>query len=218
MGRQDRRQRTALDEAYRYYKQLESGESSPDIFRLIQAVKTLSFALAVADFSEFKLTKQLWKRLLQALFDKMITSFSGRIAIFDENRSECPLLSPLPENGYLKYYGYHLRRSDDVIEMDLGKLFPKTYNAVRKVWQERGASIQPSDFEGSDCEGGVCFMRPLVLGQEVLGEESQKGHAEAHSRWWELYWQAYCSSDKQDLSSLTRQMNELETVWGNLYY
>jgi hypothetical protein len=59
MGRQDRRQRTALDEAYRYYKQLENEKSVPDIFRLNQAVKTLSFALAVADVSEFNPAGQM---------------------------------------------------------------------------------------------------------------------------------------------------------------
>jgi len=38
--------------------------------------------------------------------------------------------------------------------------------------------------------------------------------ADAHNRWWELYWQAYCATNKRDQELLTRQMNELESLWG----
>jgi hypothetical protein len=217
MGRQDRRERTALDQAYRYFRQLESGELAPDIFRLIQSVKTLSFALAVADVTEFKLTRQLWRRLHLSLFDRLVTNFSGRITILDEFRQFCEIRQEFPEYGYLQFYPDRCKRADDVTEIELGRLYPKTFNALQRVWQER-AFIKPADFEGSDCEGGVCYMLPMVPGQEVLGEESCRGHAEAHNKWWELYWQAYCCSDNQDKSRLARQMEELESVWGNLYY
>lgn len=218
MGRQDRRERTALDEAFGYYRKLERGEVEPDIFRLNKAVRTLGFALAVSDVSEFKLTKQLWKRLHQALFDKMISSFAGSIAILDEKRVQQEILRPLPESGFLAYSPERCRRLDDVCEIELSKLFPKTYNVVKRVWQERGAFIKPSDFEGGDCADGVCFMKPMVMGQDVLGEESQKGKAEAHNRWWELYWQVYCMSNKSEQENLVKQMSELESIWGNLYY
>lgn len=218
MGRQDRRERTALDEAYRYYRQLDSSEEKPDIFRLNKAVKTLSFALAVSDVSEFKLTKQLWKRLHQALFDKLISSFEGRIAIYDENRQAMEILQRLPENGFIEFYPEACRRDDDINEIELSKLYPKTYNVIKHVWEERNAFIKPQDFEGKDCDGGVCYMKPVLLGQEVLVAESNNGRADAHNRWWELYWQAYCSADKRDQDILVKQMNELEEIWGNLYY
>lgn len=218
MGRLDRRRRTALDEAYRYYRQIENGEAEPDIYRLNQAVKTLSFALAVADVSEFKLTKQLWKRLHQALFDRLVTNFSGRLAVLTENREECEIRNDLPEKGYLQFYPDHCKRSDDVNEIELGKLFPGTYNTIRKLWLKRGAFVRPADFEGNNCEGGVCYMKPMVLGQDVLNEESKAGQLDAHNKWWELYWLAYCSNSKQEQMALTRQMSALESIWGNLYY
>lgn len=217
MPRTDRRERTALDEAYRYYRKLDGGET-PDIFRLNKAVKTLSFALAVSDISEFKLTKQLWRRLQQALFDKLITNFSGRIAILTEDRVPLEIRNPLPENGYIEFHPDKCKRLEDVNEIELSKLYPKTYSVIKKIWEERGSFIKPADFEGSDCEGGVCAMKPMVLGQEVLTAESTKGRADAHNRWWELYWQAYCTDNKRDQDLLSKQMNELEAIWGNLYY
>jgi hypothetical protein len=218
MGRTDRRERTALDEAYRYYIQLDNENLTPDIFRLNKSVKTLAFALAVADVGEFKLTKQLWKRLHQALFDKLITNFSGRIAILTEDRQELEIRNKLPETGFLVFYPDRCRRADDENEIELSKLYPKTLNAITHIWEERGAFIKPSDFEGGDCDSGVCFMKPMLLGQDKLNEESAKGRMDAHHKWWELYWQAYCTSNKRDQSILTKQMNELEAVWGNLYY
>lgn len=217
MGRAERRERTALDEAYHYYRKLDSGET-PDIFSLNKAVRTLSFALAVSDMKEFKFTKQLWKRLHQALFDKLITNFSGRIAILDEQRIALEILNPLPEYGYIEFYPDGCKRLDDLNEIELGKLYPKSHSVIKRIWEERGAFIKPADFEGNDCDGGVCFMKPMVMGQEVLGEESTRGRNDAHNKWWELYWQAYCTNNKHEQQILVKQMNELETIWGNLSY
>lgn len=218
MGRQDRRERTALDEAFSYFKKLESGELEPDIFRLNKAVKSLAFALAVSDASEFKMTKQLWKRLHQALFDRMVTSFAGCISIMDEERNLLEIRTTVPESGYLAFSPEKCKRLDDICEIEISKLYPKTLHVIQRVWQEKGAFIKPSDFEGGDCDGGVCFMKPMVPGQDVLVEESAKGRTEAHTKWWELYWQAYCLTNKQEQEILVKQMSELESMWGNLYY
>ncbi|MBX9686032.1 MAG: hypothetical protein K2X27_04980 [Candidatus Obscuribacterales bacterium] len=217
MGRTDRRQRTALDEAYRYFNQLESGEPA-DIYRLNKSVKTLAIALAVADVSEFKLTKQLWKRLHQALFDRLLTGFSGNISIFDSEHNELRPKQKLPEQGFLAFLPELCRRADDLNEIELSKLYPKTQKQIQKIWEERGSLIHPSDFNGAECDNGVCFMKPMVLGQEVLTEESAKGRSDAHHKWWDLYWQAYCSPSKKDQEILNKQMNDLEIIWGNLYY
>ena len=217
MGRQERRERTALDEAFRYFRELEGGQS-PDIFRLNKSVKTLSFALAVSDVSEFKLTKQLWKRLHQALFDRLITNFSGQIEVLDESRVSQEIRNPFPEYGHIVFHPDACKRDDDRNEIEIQKLYPKTHSVLKRIWEERGAFIKPADFEGGECADGVCFMKPMVPGQEVLSEESNKGRADAHNRWWELYWQAYCSGSKKDQDTLTKQMNDLESIWGNLYY
>lgn len=217
MGRTDRRQRTALDEAYRYYNRIESGEEALDIYKLTKAVRTLAFALAFCDSGEFKLTRQLWKRLHQALFDKLLSNFPGRIAILDENRSPISMQA-LPDCGFLEFYPEKCRRADDVNEIELTRLYPKTQNVVKRIWEGQGGVINPADFDGNECEGGVCFMKPMVTGHEILGEESRKGKDEAYNRWWELYWQAYCTPNRRQQELITRQMSELEAVWGNLYY
>ncbi len=218
MGRTERRQRTALDEAYRYYNRMESGEEPLDIYKLNKAVRTLAFALAFCDSGEFKLTRQLWKRLHQALFDKLISNFPGRIALLDETRAPLEIRSPLPDSGYIEFYPDRCRRADDVNEIELARLYPKTQGVLKRIWENQGAFVNPMDFEGADCDGGVCFMKPMVTGHEILGEESRKGKDEAYSRWWELYWQAYCTPNRRQQEVITRQMSELEAVWGNLYY
>lgn len=220
MGRTERRERTALDEAYRYFRKLDSGEEAPDVFLLNKSVKTLSFALAFSDSNEFKLTRQLWRRLHQALFDKLISNFSGQIAVFDENHKALEIRTPLPEQGFVEFHPDRCKRNDDINEIEISRLYPKTYTVVKRLWEQRSAFIKPSDFEGGDCDkdSGVCFMKPMVLGHEVLTAESQKGRDEAHHKWWELYWQAYCITNKKEQDLITKQMTELEAVWGNLYY
>lgn len=219
MGRTERRQRTALDEAYRYYNRVESGEEQLDLFRVTKSVRTLAFALAFCDTGEFKLTRQLWRRLHQALFDKLLTNYSGRIAVLDDaTRAPLEARTEFPERGYLEFYPENCRRADDVSEIEIVRLYPKTQLVLKHCWENRGALVHPEDFEIADCDGGVCFMKPMVTGHEILAVESRKGKDEAYSRWWELYWQAYCTPDRRQQEMITRQMSELEAVWGNLYY
>lgn len=214
----ERRQRTALDEAYRYFNKVESGEEALDLYQLTKAVRTLSFALAFSDTGEFKLTRQLWKRLHQALFDKLVTNFPGKLSIFDEEHNQVEVRRPFPESGYLEFLPDSCKRADDVNDIEIGKLYPKSFNTIKRIWETRGAFINPQDFEGGECEGGVCFMKPMVLGHEVMGEESRKGRDDAYHRWWELYWHAYCTVSRREQEMLMRTMSELEAVWGNLYY
>lgn len=217
-SRTERRERTALDEAYRYYQKLESGEEIANLYILNKAVKTLSFALAFSDTNEFKLTRQLWGRLHQALFDRLLTTFPGRITIYDRHHRPLEILNDIPENGFVEFHPDRCRRTDDINEIEVSKLYPKTLAIVKKLWKNKGAFIKPSDFEGGDCEGGVCHMKPMVVGKEVLQEESKKGRDDAHSKWWELYWQAYCINSKKEQDLIVKQMHELESIWGNLYY
>lgn len=218
MGRTERRERTALDEAYRYFQRIESGEEVANLFLLNKSVKTLSFALAFSDTNEFKLTRQLWRRLHQALFDRLITSFPGQIAVYDSERKIQEIRNTLPEYGYLEFIPDRCRRTDDINEIEIARLYPKTHGVIKRMWEQKGAFIKPADFDGGDCDNGVCYMKPMVVGQDVLCEESKKGKDEAHSKWWELYWQAYCINNKKEQDLIQKQMNELESVWGNLYY
>lgn len=217
MSRMERRQKTALDEAYRYYNRLENGET-PDPFSLTKSVRTLRSALSFTDFSEFKLTRQLWKRLHQALFDRLLTTFPGQISLLNEKHELLEPLTLWPESGFLMFRSANCRRTDDFNEIELERLYPKTAMAIQNVWQNRGAFIEPRDFNLSDCTSNACYIKPFVTGHEIMGEESRKGKDEAYHRWWDLYWQAYCCPDRNQQKVLIQQMYALETVWGNLYY
>lgn len=218
MGRQDRRHKLALDESFRYYRSIDSGEAEPSIFELTKSLGTLSTALAFAQMGEFKLTRQLWKRLQQAMFDKLLTTFAGEIVVLDADGRPITPGGDLPEDGLLEFHPDRCHRAEDHCRIEIGKLYPKTIAVLQKLWAAGKTSVSPMDFDGYECEGGLCPMRPLMVGQDVLVKESLTGKDAAYNRWWELYWQAYCSDDEEYREEMYKQMGELEAVWGDLYY
>ncbi len=218
MGREDRRQKVALDESYRYYRFLESKGEPPEMFRLTKCLRTLSTALAFADQGEFKLTRQLWKRLQQALFDRLISGFPGKYALFDNEGEPIRPNQKFPEEGVLSFRPSLCRRAEDMISIEIRRLYPKTHTCLAKAWRQGRTSVAPPDFAESDCEGGLCPMKPVLFGHEVLGEESQAARDRAYRKWWDLYWQAYCTGNKHERELIYRHMSEIESVWGDLYY
>jgi hypothetical protein len=102
--------------------------------------------------------------------------------------------------------------------MEIKHLYPGTQHCLGAAWRTKGARVTPADFSGPQCSSAGCFLKPMVVGQEVLKEESESGRSQAYSEWWELYWQAYCSPDRVEKTSIGKRMEELETLWGNLYY
>lgn len=218
MGRLDRRNRLALDESYRYYRSLEAGES-PSIFQITKSLNTLSTALVFSEHGEFKLTRQLWKRLQQAFFDALINNFGGDFVIVTRAGEVLEPQSPWPEDSTIRFRPEGCRRAEDSIELEVSRLYPKTLTALQTTWAEGSKTITPADLDKiSECDNGVCMMRPMVLGHEVLGAESATGKSVAYRKWWDFYWQAYCSPKKQDRSTLYQQMMHIESVWGDMYY
>jgi hypothetical protein len=218
MGRLDRRQHLALDESYRYYRSLNSGEK-PDLFKISRTLNTLTIALSFAEHGEFKLTRQIWKRLEQALFDAYLTNFPGRFSVFNSADRSVEPPSAWPDDGWLSFRPDGCRRREDTIRIEIHRLFPRSFIALQKCWSEGRLKVSPADFAAvKDCEGGVCLMRPMVVGYDLLGQESDAGRREAYHRWWDLYWQAYCTTSRAERAALYKHMLELETVWGEMYY
>ena len=218
MSRMDRRDKLALDESYRYYRLLDQHIESPDLYRLAHCLKVVSAALSIADNGHFKLTRQLWRRIQQAMFDKMITSFPGHLVVMGVEGEHVPPKTKFPEEGYVEFYPERCRRADDVFRMEIKHLYPATIMNLGQAWFNKGASLTPEDFPAAECTDTACPMKPMILGQEVLDEESTKGREKAYGEWWDLYWQAYCTKDKNMRTSLFKTMDQLEAVWGNLYY
>ena len=218
MSRFDRREKQALDESYRYYRSLDKNGGTPDLYRLVKCFKAVSAALKFADDGHFKLTLQLWRRMHQALFDKMITSFPGYVIVMSEDGKNVPPRAEFPEEGTIEFHPEGCRRADDVFQMEIKHLYPGTQYQLVAAWKGKGARVEPRDFSGPMCSSAGCFVKPVLLGQEVLSAESETGKNQAYHEWWELYWQAYCTKDRQEQHLLYRRMDELESVWGNLYY
>lgn len=218
MGKFDRREKSALDESYRYCRNLEKNVEEPELYRLARCLKTMAAALNGSENGDFKLTRQLWRRVQQSLFDKMITTFSGYVLVSDENGQSVQPKANFPEDGLIEFHPTGCRRADDIFQMEIKHLYPGTQTCLTKAWQAKGAEIAPSDFTAQECSNGACPMKPVVFGHEVLGEESEQGRNKAYHDWWDLYLQAYCTGDEQLQRVIYRRMDELESVWGNLFY
>jgi hypothetical protein len=219
MARIDRRGKLALDESYRYYRHLETG-AEPELFALTRSLCTLSHALYFAETGEFKLTRQLWRRLQQALFDRLLSSFHGRFTLMNADRVVVEFGTSVPEDGFISFRAEGCKRVEDVAMIEVSRLYPKMFVVISKAWAEGRTRLSPEEVAAMpDCsDGGVCMMKPVVLGRETLDAESKHGKTQAYRKWWELYWQAYCTPKKADRQDLYRHMLEIETVWGSLYY
>lgn len=212
----ERRKRHALDESYHYYKKLESHEDVPQLFSLVKCLQNVRAAIEKPQ-DEFRLTRQLWSRVYYALFDKLITSFPGYCLVVDGEGQQINAGGEFPETGILEFHPQNLKRDDDVFYIEIKHLYPATLNALKAAWKNNGAMTNPDDFIHADCGPNGCYLKPLLLGDDVLGIESQAGKDVAYQAWWELYWQAYCTRDEKKQLMLFDRMHELEAVWGDLY-
>jgi hypothetical protein len=217
MMRLDRRQKTALDEAYRISRAVSKEEVQPDIFQLVRCLKTVEHALNGARDGQLTLTIRLWQRIRQALFDKIITSFPAHIVIFTADGKVLEPRNTIPDGASLEMRPEGLRRADDVFVGSVDDLNPNTRYILNRVWTERGSFTKREDFNAFVC-GEVCAPKSFVVGAEILESETQIGKERAYRQWWDLYWQAYCCQNHDERRELAQRMESLEAVWGNLYY
>jgi hypothetical protein len=220
MARVDRRQRIALDESYRYYRTLENGVE-PRLFDLSRSLCTVTHALYFAESGQFKLTKHLWRRLQQSFFERLLSSFPGKFTLMDANRKVVDFGCEIPEDGFITFRADGCKRGEDVAEIEIDRLYSGTLAVIAHTWRNGKRVLRPIDFSSvgqSHCDKDVCTVKPMVLGHEVLTQESRNGKQIAYDKWWQLYWQAYCTPNKQERGLLYRDMLEIEAVWGNLYY
>jgi hypothetical protein len=217
MGKLERREKLALDEAYKEFRAITKDEGSADLFQLVKCLKTVGNALSSARGGQLKLTIRLWQRIQIALFDKLLTSFPAHVVIYSSDGSALKPKRAIPEGAIVEIHPEGLRRADDFFKMEIEQLDPITRHVLNKIWEERGNSTRREDFANFDC-GEYCTRKYFVVGDEVLRSESQKGKEQAYSEWWDLYWQAYCTPDKQQKKHIAKRMESIESVWGNQYY
>lgn len=220
MARVDRRDKIALDEAYSYYKNTVVSDGNSDLLTMVNALKTVSFALHASTAAEFKLTKRLWLRIEQALFDKLVTGFPSHVVVLGGDGNVLTVDDELTEDCVIELHPEGLRRADDVFRMPFCDLPPVTQMQMTRVWREKGPDLRREDFiVANECDAsGLCPVKPFAIGHEILEREANSGKQVAYQQWWGLYWQAYCTNDAREKELLTQQMSSLESIWGNLYY
>lgn len=217
MGRIDRRQKLALDEAYRLYRQIIRKVKEPELYEIAHCLTTLHDALNYCDSIQFKLTKRLWQRIYESLCDVLVTSFPVYLIIYDENGDVQKPLRALNEPAKVEIHADGLKRGTDVFMLDLNHFNPMTKMVIEKGWVIKGSQFKPQDFSNVEC-GEFCAPKNFLIGDDVLTAESEQGKERAHKRWWELYWQAYCTRSSLEKQAVQDEMHGLELIWGNLYY
>jgi len=217
MGRLDRREKTALDEAYRLFRTISHEDTAPDLYQLVRCLKTIENALIGAREGQLTLTVRLWQRIREALFDKLFTSFSAYVVIYTPDDNVLEPKKPIPEGAIVEIRPEGLRRADDAFSMEIEHLHPDTRSALHKVWMERGNWTKRDDFLNFGCTE-MCAPKLFVIGEEILQNETEVGKEKAYKQWWDLYWQAYCTDDQEQRKFINQRMESLESVWGNLYY
>ncbi len=217
MGRIDRRQKLALDEAYSLYRQIIKKEMQPDLYQIAHCLTTLKEALTYSESSQFKLTKRLWKRIYESLCDLLVTTFPVYVVIYDEYGEVQKPFKPITEPATVEIHPEGLKRISDVFSLDFDHLNPMTKSRLENIWGTKGAKLNPGDFTDLEC-GEFCAPKNFLIGDDVLTSESEQGKERAYRRWWELYWQAYCAHSVLEKQAVQNEMQELELVWGNLYY
>jgi hypothetical protein len=213
----DKRQKMALDEAYRLYRQIIRGEKQPDIYQLANSLTTLNTVLTNNGSEQFKLTKRLWQRTFESLCDLLITSFPVHVIIYNPDGEIQTAFEPIIEPATIEIHALGLRRKTDIFSLNLNQLNPLTKNRIEQIWLSRGPMLKPEDFKNLECSE-FCVPNNFLIGDEVLRNESEFGKERAYKKWWELYWQVYCAPYPMDKQVVQQEMHTLEAVWGNLYY
>jgi len=213
----DRRQKLALDQVYKFYRQIIKEGKKPDIYQLINALNTLNNVLINNSYDQFQLTKRLWQRIYESMCDLLITSFPVYVIIYNLDGEIQTALEPILEPAIIEIHPLGLKRKTDIFALNLDKLNPLTKARLDQIWLSQGPMFKPEHFMNLEC-GEFCVPSNFLIGDEILKKESELGKERAYKRWWELYWQAYCAPSPLDKQVVQQEMCTLEAVWGNLYY
>lgn len=218
MAKIERRERMALDRAYEVYRKAIQADVPSDLYSVVEALKTVQNAIDACRRGHTKLTGRLWRKIQQALYDRLITGFPSYVVVHQEGGKLLEARKPLPQRGFLELHPEGLKRNDDFFRIDFTDLHELTLSKLSKVLQESGPSIRTEDFLALSVEcTDACPLPPtVVFGHERLYQEAIEARRQAYHEWWDLYWRAYCTPDPQERTSVQQAMVSLESVWGRL--
>lgn len=212
----------ALDEAFRYWRELEGGVK-PTLLKLADALQTIDMAMepAFRDGTPGPLivTAEHWSRIRNSLFQVLITNFAGYFLIVDTYDSE-PIVpgADWPEEGKLEFYPEGINRKSDAFRCELSSLHPELLTRLRWMFGNGQQNLAPSTLsdivneidQSEECE----VNRVLDRFYEICEEEAAKGRRKAEEHWWKLYCETQSATSTGDQREMRRLLNYLEAVWG----
>ncbi len=220
--RSERRNAIALDDAYFYCRQLETGGQKPDLFKLCNAIRTLDYALNEHDESPLPMTLcvEAWSRVRTGLFNILVSSFAGYVFVYDQFETLVEPGAEWPESGLIEFFPDRMNRTNEGYRARFEQLDRDVIMPVRWAFAEGRQQIAPPDF-GQEAEPSQAIntqageARDLLQRlNEVCEEQACEGKKHAHRKWWQLYWEADGCPNKRQKNLLQKQMVALQSVWG----
>ncbi len=221
MSNHERRRFVALDDAFEYLRQLETGSEKPQIYVLTNAIRTLDLALSghhVDSPVPLTLCIEAWTRVRDALFNILVSSFAGRFEVYDHEGAAVEPGNEWPDRGSFRFYPNKIRRRDDSFSTDLQRLSAHVCTVLRWAFADSRQTVEPFEFAvQQDIPADEVLSTTadaLAEYYEVCREQAKEGKKKAHRRWWQLYWEATACPNKRQQHQLRKQMVALEGIWG----
>lgn len=218
MSSNERRNAIALDDAYFYCRQLETGAERPDLYKLCNAIRTLDLALEAHIESPLPVTlsKQAWSRVRNSLFNILVSSFEGCFFVYDQFEILVEPSADWPEGGFIEFFPRSINRKDESYGAGFDQMQASVINPLRWAFAEARQQIYPADFGNeeqlpNDADAARDLLERLNV---VCEEEASEGKKKAHRKWWQLYWEANSCPNKRKKHELQKQMVALQSIWG----
>src|SRR5437660_1322708 len=126
MGRYERRNFMALDDAYNYCRRLESKQDKPSLYKICSSLRTLEKAFELAEgqpTSWNRISCDAWSQVRDSLYDNLVVSFPGYFVVYAANAmTPCEPGSPWPDEGKIYFYPERARRKEDAYVSSLSRL------------------------------------------------------------------------------------------------
>lgn len=225
MATQERRKIMGLDDVYQYCRELEANQGRPVLYTLVQAIRTLDYAITASANEEKegpRVSRDAWSVVRDQLFNRLIVSFDGMFLVYADGQEQ-PIEpgSDWPDAGYIEFYPTRLGRRNDLFQCRLDRLDPLVSICLRWSFADCRQHISPAHFvtdfdaqgqaDDTEREQATRLLEQLY---NICEEEASQGKKNAHRKWWQLYWQADSCKSKSEKQELQKQMNHLQSMWG----
>jgi hypothetical protein len=204
----------ALDDAYFYCRQLETGAERPDLFTVCNALRTLDFALEAHHESPMPMTLcvEAWTRVRDSLYAVLVSSFAGYFFVYDENENVVEPGNEWPDNGYLEFYPDRINRKNESYKGYFQHMPSAVLNPIRWAFAEGRQQLSAENFRRAEEADEARELLERL--NDVCEEQASEGKKKAHRKWWQLYWEANSCPNKRRKHELQKQMVALQSIWG----